>query len=190
MTHTMWNPSVPVENFWNEELQPWFGKADLVETANKPRFGKNKPRPKHNVENTLPRFGEKETMKYSEGKKPALILEFRKAGDDVFQHLDPTGVKIFVEKVPGGKKWRAYMQCRGWESRIFVGNDPATALKVLCCRQNVFLHTASMSWWPLDKVFNHVHFVFPFKKRKKAPEIAVRTIETAHVKGTWRWQAK
>ncbi len=193
MTHPLLRNPSQVGEFWTDELSEFFGKGDLIDTAQKPRFGKgNKSRQKHKTENTLPRFHEKETMKYSGAKKPALLLEFtRPYPDESIFHCETGEVLFAVEKVPNSKKWRSYAETDSWESPVFIANDPASALKILCSWPHWFTHAESMTHWGLIGGHHHVglydavHFVLPFGKAKRKPKFYVKHLSTKHTSGFW-----
>lgn len=191
MTHPLVRKPEDAPLFWNDELEPHYGKADIIDTADKASFGKRgKHRHAHKMEDSLPRFQEKSKQKYSEGKKPALVLDFAKTGEDSFSTV-VDGVFITVKKRTSSKKWDAQASFRAWKTPVFEADDPASALTRLVHFNRWFCHRNSMEWWSLGKLYSKVHFVLPFGKRKRMPAAGTfdRTFMACqHVDGWFAWK--
>ncbi|APU89057.1 hypothetical protein Rctr85_030 [Virus Rctr85] len=174
--------------FWNDELSESYGHGDLIDTADKP-YGRRKKgrRPHQTLDSTLPRFEESARQKYGDGKKPTLLLDFRKVSDDKFA-ADGDGVLFVVQKI--GNSWLANAYRARWESPKFSGGNPAVALARLCAWRGWFLHRHSMSWWSLDYLFHRVHFKFPFKTPKRRPKSFVTSLQRRNSGGMYAWEAK
>lgn len=194
MAHPLFKKAEQVGEFWFDEISEFYGSGDIVDTADKPRWGKRgKSRKSHGVERTLPRFHEKERSKYAGGKKPTLVLEFTQAipGESRFTCLID-GFLIVVEKVPLCNKWRAYAENRAWTTPTMIATDPASALLKVCAWPHWFASTMSMSHWGLIGtggrsvgLYAGVHFRFPARKPKKLPKFYVKTLSTKHCPGNF-----
>jgi hypothetical protein len=145
--------------------------------------GDRPPSPDRNISQNNSR---EKTDKYSGGKKPVLVLNFKRHGKGYSCDIDNT--KIFL--YPTGDKWECYAE--RYQNVLFEhpaqSKTPHGAAKSLLYQKEWFLDSASMTWDSVYYVFHDVIINLKPAPPKQWKRRKFQENWNAPMPGKWTWE--